>query len=406
MKANDLDGLVALFGPDGKELVDTSDPATGRRNREVFAVGRRRRAGGSSIAARPQGARHRQRGVAVSGAAREDARPAGRSTPPRARRKCWPAASAATSWPSSGSAAPTSRRSGLRAARPRRQARGPVRAPLRQRPGQAERAVLAGGARRAAQPARRSGRGGRRGRAAGSATARAPSPFHGYYFRILEARAPPRRAARRTTSSNGEMTGGFALVAWPAQYDVTGVMTFIVNQDGVVYEKDLGPETAAMAGKLSELQSRRVLEAGRVTSPKTRVQTASQPGEEARAAPREARAENRGLRRDLPMPASIHVTSAGRLKQGTRRASPIGLRQSRSTRHPGLRLAVYCLRCRASSTRRRTSFLARLTDQYPQPPAGSDSRSVCTLLSTAPVSRIRGSGEKAETAVFLNAHDT
>jgi len=76
-------------------------------------------------------------------------------------------------------------------------------------------------------------------------------------------------------------------------------------------------------------------------------------------APREARAANRGLRRDLPTPASIHVTSTGRLKQGTRRASPIDLRQSRSTRHPGLRLAVWYLRCRASSTRRCASILAR-----------------------------------------------
>ena len=43
------------------------------------------------------------------------------------------------------------------------------------------------------------------------------------------------------------MSGGFALVAWPAQYDATGVMTFIVNGDGIVFEKDLGPETAASA---------------------------------------------------------------------------------------------------------------------------------------------------------------
>ena len=44
---------------------------------------------------------------------------------------------------------------------------------------------------------------------------------------------------------NGEMSGGYALVAWPAHYDNTGVMTFIVNQDGIVREKDLGPETDA-----------------------------------------------------------------------------------------------------------------------------------------------------------------
>ena len=47
------------------------------------------------------------------------------------------------------------------------------------------------------------------------------------------------------------MSGGFALVAWPAQYDATGVMTFIINQDGVLYEKDLGPDTAAMAKAMS-----------------------------------------------------------------------------------------------------------------------------------------------------------
>ena len=46
---------------------------------------------------------------------------------------------------------------------------------------------------------------------------------------------------------NGEMTGGFALVAWPAQYDVTGVMTFIVSSDGIVRQKDLGPNTDAAA---------------------------------------------------------------------------------------------------------------------------------------------------------------
>jgi hypothetical protein len=49
----------------------------------------------------------------------------------------------------------------------------------------------------------------------------------------------------------GLMTGGFALVAWPAEYDVTGVMSFLVNQDGIVREKDLGPDTAATAQKMT-----------------------------------------------------------------------------------------------------------------------------------------------------------
>ena len=48
------------------------------------------------------------------------------------------------------------------------------------------------------------------------------------------------------------MSGGFALVAWPAQYDVTGVMTFVVNQDGIVYQKDLGEDTATHAPQLAE----------------------------------------------------------------------------------------------------------------------------------------------------------
>ena len=61
----------------------------------------------------------------------------------------------------------------------------------------------------------------------------------------------PDRAGRRAPGGardyvvNGEMTGGFALVAWPAQYDVTGIMTFVVTQDGIVHQKDLGEQTRA-----------------------------------------------------------------------------------------------------------------------------------------------------------------
>ena len=74
-----------------------------------------------------------------------------------------------------------------------------------------------------------------------------PSPFHGYYFRILTAQGAAARGGRTDYIVNGEMSKGFALVAWPAQYDVTGVMTFIVNHEGVVREKDLGPETDTAA---------------------------------------------------------------------------------------------------------------------------------------------------------------
>ena len=68
-----------------------------------------------------------------------------------------------------------------------------------------------------------------------------PSPFHGYYFRILTAQGPAAAGGASDYVAGGTLSRGFALVAWPAQYDVTGVMTFVVNQDGVVRERDLGP---------------------------------------------------------------------------------------------------------------------------------------------------------------------
>ena len=72
-----------------------------------------------------------------------------------------------------------------------------------------------------------------------------PSPFHGYYFRILTAQGPAASGGARDYVVNGKMSGGFALIAWPAKYDSTGVMTFVVNQDGAIRQKDLGPETDA-----------------------------------------------------------------------------------------------------------------------------------------------------------------
>ena len=78
-----------------------------------------------------------------------------------------------------------------------------------------------------------------------------PSPFHGYYFKILTAQGSAAQGGAKSYVVKGEMSGGFALVAWPAQYDATGIMTFIVNQDGVVREKDLGPGTDAAARKMT-----------------------------------------------------------------------------------------------------------------------------------------------------------
>ena len=70
------------------------------------------------------------------------------------------------------------------------------------------------------------------------------SPFHGYLFRILTAQGSSAPGGATNYVVNGDMSGGFALVAWPATYDSTGIMTFVVNQEGIVYQKDLGPETS------------------------------------------------------------------------------------------------------------------------------------------------------------------
>jgi hypothetical protein len=79
------------------------------------------------------------------------------------------------------------------------------------------------------------------------AEAKAGQPYHGYLYRILTAQGKDAPGGARSYVRNGRMTEGYALIAWPAKYDDTGVMTFIVNQDGVVYEKNLGPGTDAAA---------------------------------------------------------------------------------------------------------------------------------------------------------------
>ena len=74
-----------------------------------------------------------------------------------------------------------------------------------------------------------------------------PNPYHGYYFRILMAQGPNARGGALEYLQHGSMIGGFGLVAWPAEYRVSGIKTFIVNQDGVIYEKDLGSSTSTVA---------------------------------------------------------------------------------------------------------------------------------------------------------------
>ena len=72
-------------------------------------------------------------------------------------------------------------------------------------------------------------------------------PFHGYYFKVLKGQGPAAPLGAMDFVVNGYMIGGFALIAAPSQYRVTGVKTFMVSHDGVVYEKDLGPNTLELA---------------------------------------------------------------------------------------------------------------------------------------------------------------
>jgi hypothetical protein len=74
-----------------------------------------------------------------------------------------------------------------------------------------------------------------------------PQPFHGYYFRILTRQGKHAPGGAYDYVINGNMIGGFALVAWPAEYGETGIMTFIVNQQGRVFQKDLGKKTTKLA---------------------------------------------------------------------------------------------------------------------------------------------------------------
>jgi hypothetical protein len=76
-------------------------------------------------------------------------------------------------------------------------------------------------------------------------------PFYGYYFRQLDNQGPDAKGGAKPYLVNGKMTGGFAYVAYPAKYDDTGIQTFMINQDGVVFEKDLGKDTVDVAKQMT-----------------------------------------------------------------------------------------------------------------------------------------------------------
>ncbi len=251
VKGGNLQELIGIFGPDGQELAAGSDPATGRKNREVFTVaaaegwrlvdqGRNRKtlivgneewpfpvplvkegsawrfdtaSGKEEVIARRIGRNElavietcrtyvaAQRRYAQQG---HDGKPAGlyamsfQSDPGKQNGLYWPAA------------------------------HGQQRSPL---------GDLVAQAAEEQRPID-----GKRGQ---------PSTFHGYYFKILTAQGAAAAGGAKSYVVNGEMSAGFALVAWPAQYDVTGVITFIVNHDGMIHEKDLGPQTDSAAKSMT-----------------------------------------------------------------------------------------------------------------------------------------------------------
>lgn len=78
-----------------------------------------------------------------------------------------------------------------------------------------------------------------------------PEPFHGYIYRALREAGPHAPGGPRSYIKDGRMTGGFALIAYPVRYGSSGVMTFQVNEQGVVFQKDLGPRTAEIAAAIT-----------------------------------------------------------------------------------------------------------------------------------------------------------
>ena len=78
-----------------------------------------------------------------------------------------------------------------------------------------------------------------------------PIPYEGYYFRILKAQGPNANGGAKRYIKLGRMTGGFGFIAWPAIFGSSGIMTFVVGPDAVVYQKDLGLDTLRVAADVA-----------------------------------------------------------------------------------------------------------------------------------------------------------
>jgi hypothetical protein len=250
-REGNLDALLAIFGPDGRELIASSDPVTARMNRRVFVVAAREQwhledaapdrktlVIGNEQWPFPVPIIKAAEGWRFDTAAGKEevlARRIGRNELDVIA-TCRAYVAAQRRYAEQGH---DGKRPGLYAAKfmsdPGTQnglywpaERGQKRSPLGDLVAQAAEEGRTRGANRAT-----------------------PSPFHGYYFKILTGQGRAAKGGARSYVVKGELSGGFALVAWPAQYDVTGVMTFIVNQDGTVLERDLGAQTDAVARKLT-----------------------------------------------------------------------------------------------------------------------------------------------------------
>jgi hypothetical protein len=94
-----------------------------------------------------------------------------------------------------------------------------------------------------------------------------PAPYHGYYFRILKGQGADAPGGAFDYVLKGKMIGGFALIAWPAEYGNSGVMTFLVNHAGTVYQKDLGKRTESIASRITLFDPNQIWKKVDATSP-------------------------------------------------------------------------------------------------------------------------------------------
>ena len=247
--ASGAPALLTLLGPDGKDLVSTGDAVQDQRDRDDFVRLAKEKA------TLVQGPGHSQSGGAVD---RQRRLPDGDSADRGQRqvdvergrrplRDCSFAGLARTSSTRSPSAAVTSTRSrNTPPPIPTRRARFSTRNASSARPGKRDGLFWVSEAGGPESPI-------------GEAIARAiaqgytskSEPYHGYFFKVLTAQGSAAPLGAMDFVVRGKMIGGFALVAWPAQYRVTGVQTFIVSHDGIVYQQDLGADTTKIASAMT-----------------------------------------------------------------------------------------------------------------------------------------------------------